>query len=75
MFQAEKNQRRAKKGRIPAYTNLRCPMVGHQASWCRMLCRPIGDNGICGRPAPHLIKSHYQEAIAAYKAKNEGKVA
>jgi hypothetical protein len=69
MYQAENNRRRPKKGRIPEYTNLRCPMVGHQASWCRMLCEPIGDKGVCGRLAPHSMKSHYQLAIATYKAK------
>ena len=67
MFRAEGNSRRKKKGRIPAYTNLRCPMVGNQASWCRMLCEPVADIGVCGRPAPHKMKGRTQLAIARYK--------
>jgi hypothetical protein len=42
-------------------------MVGHQASWCRMLCEPVEDLGVCGRPAPHKLKGRTQEAIARYK--------
>ena len=48
------------------YTTLRCPMVGHQASWCRHLCEPMDGFGLCGRPATHHMKSKWQEAIADY---------
>ena len=47
-----------------AYTVLRCPMNGHQVCWCRGLCKPIEGLGICGRPAPHRLRSRFQEAIA-----------
>jgi hypothetical protein len=43
-------------------------MVGNQASWCRMLCEPIGNLGVCGRLAPHSMKDRTQQAIAAYLA-------
>ena len=54
------------------YTTIRCPMVGHQASWCRHLCVPMEGRGVCGRPATHYMKSKWQQAIADYKARCEG---
>lgn len=57
------------RGKLRPYTALRCPMVGHQASWCRGLCTPIGSHGLCGREAPHLMKDRTQKAIAAYTAR------
>lgn len=54
------------RGKLRPYTVLRCPMVGHQAGWCRGLCEPIGPFGLCGREAPHLMKDRTQRAIAAY---------
>ncbi|MBN1652549.1 MAG: hypothetical protein JXA30_02115 [Deltaproteobacteria bacterium] len=53
-----------KKRALKKYTVLRCPMVGHQASWCRHLCRPSQGKGVCGRPATHHMKDKYQLAIA-----------
>jgi len=52
---------------VRAYTTLSCPFNGHQVSWCRGLCEPIGDHGHCGRLAPHLMVGRTQQAIADYK--------
>jgi hypothetical protein len=59
--------RRANKRLIRKYTVLRCPMVGHQASWCRQLCKPTQGKGVCGRTATHYMKDKFQVAIARYK--------
>ncbi len=53
--------------KLPAFTALRCPMVGHLPSWCRYLCEPIDGKGICGRLAPHTMLDRTQRAILAYK--------
>jgi hypothetical protein len=52
--------------KLPEFRTLRCPMVGHQASWCRFLCKPIQGRGLCGRRAPHGLKSRWREAIRRY---------
>jgi hypothetical protein len=44
-------------------------MVGHQACWCRGLCKPIGSRGLCGRLAPHALQGRTQQAIAEYQAR------
>jgi hypothetical protein len=49
-------------------STIRCPVNGMQVGWCRMICKPIGELGLCGRPAPHLQKSRIQEALARYAA-------
>ena len=54
---------------VPPYRTLPCPMVGHQASWCRGLCRPVQGHGVCGRPAPHAMIGRTQVAIARYQAR------
>ena len=64
----EERRRRKRRGRIPSHTTIRCPMNGFQVSWCRMLCEPIGELGLCGRPAPHRLKGRTQLAIAGYNA-------
>jgi hypothetical protein len=46
-------------------------MVGHQASWCRGLCRPLDGHGICGRLAPHAMLDRTQRAILRYKLAQE----
>lgn len=61
--------RRRKGRRLRPYTTLRCVVGGHQVTWCRGLCRPIDDRGLCGRPAPHRLKGRTQLAIASYKAR------
>ena len=60
---------RNKKKKLPEHRVLRCPMVGHQATWCRFLCEPVGDRGLCGRRAPHKLKGRTQEAIRQYQAR------
>lgn len=52
------------KRAVRKYTVIRCPMVGHQASWCRQLCKPTQGKGVCGRPATHYMKDKFQIAIA-----------
>lgn len=56
-----------KSRKVPPFRTLRCPMVGHQATWCRLLCTPIDGRGLCGRPAPHHLRGRTQEAIRRYK--------
>ena len=58
--------------KLPAFRTLPCPMVGHQASWCRMLCNPIDGHGLCGRLAPHGLIGKTQRAIKDYRERNAG---
>ena len=62
-----KKERRTGKSRLRAHGALRCPFNGHQVSWCRQLCEPIGDYGFCGRLATHGMKGRTQIAIASYR--------
>ena len=55
----------------PKHTVIRCPLNGLQVSWCRGLCLPTKGIGTCGRPAPHVMKSRHQRAIAAYEARQK----
>ncbi len=52
--------------RLRQYTVLLCPLNGHQVGPCRALCEPVGENGVCGRPAPHLMVGRTQAAIASH---------
>lgn len=59
--------RKARPRVLPrAQSVLRCPVNGHQISWCRGLCTPIAGIGLCGRPAPHLLVGKTQAAILAF---------
>jgi len=60
-----KSERRRNRPLRP-YTIIECPMNGFQVSWCMGLCEPVKGNGLCGRPAPHLLVGRTQAAIAAY---------
>ena len=60
---------RLSRNRLRQSTVLRCPFNGHQVSWCRHLCEPVGGVGACGRPATHGMKGKTQIAIARYKAR------
>jgi len=64
-------RKKSSKRAIREYTVLRCPMVGHQASWCRQLCTPTDGKGLCGRPATHHMKDKYQIAIARYRKNHQ----
>ena len=61
-----KSQRR--RTRLRQFTTRSCPFNGHQVSACLRLCQPIGDNGVCGRIAPHAMIGRTQAAIARYEA-------
>lgn len=50
------------------FTTLGCPMIHNKASWCRGLCQPYQGRGVCGRLAPHAMRSQIQRAIARHKA-------
>lgn len=56
-----------KTKRLPMFTVVRCKMNGHQVGWCHKLCSPVDGLGMCGRQAPHAVKSEAQIAIANYK--------
>jgi len=58
-----------KRSRLRAYTVLRCPLNGHQVSFCRGLCAPVDGRGICGRAAAHSMMGRHQAAIAMYEAR------
>jgi len=60
------NREKTKRKPLPPYTVLRCPANGHQVTWCRGFCQPIDGTGLCGRAAPHGLRSHFQDAIARY---------
>jgi hypothetical protein len=60
-----------RKKKLPERTVIRCPSNGLQVSWCRGLCLPTKGIGTCGRPAPHVMRSRYQRAIAAYEARQK----
>ncbi len=64
---------RKPKRRVPEYCTLGCVAYerGHQITWCRLICTPIGNMGACGRLAPHSMIGRTQAAIAAYKAAKE----
>jgi len=51
------------------YTTLGCPMIHGKATWCRGLCEPIKGRGVCGRLAPHAMKTRIQLAISRYNAR------
>jgi len=58
------------KRRIRSSTVVRCPLAGHQVGWCRRLCDPIENRGLCGRVAPHALQGRTQLAIAAQQARD-----
>lgn len=53
--------------RLKPFTVLRCPMNGHQVSWCRGLCQPVNGIGACGRLAAHAMLDRTQRAILRFK--------
>ena len=63
-----------RKGPPPEFRVLRCPEVGHQASWCHMLCEPVDGKGTCGRAAPHIMTDRTQRAIKKYIKRTRGEV-
>ena len=63
--------KRKKNRRVRAYITRRCPVAGHQVTWCRGLCRPIDGQGLCGRPAPHALTGRTQQAIARYNERKQ----
>jgi hypothetical protein len=64
-----------RKKRLRTYNTIRCPLAGHQVGWCRGLCTPIDDVGLCGRIAPHSLQGRTQRAIAAQQADEAAKAA
>lgn len=67
-----RNERRRTSIKERPFSTLSCPLNGHQVSWCRQLCVPIAEHGVCGRLAPHAMKGRTQLAIAAYNARSRG---
>jgi hypothetical protein len=62
--------KRKRRG-LRAYTVVRCPMAGHQVGWCRGLCEPVDDRGLCGRVAGHSLQGRTQRAIAIQRARRQ----
>jgi hypothetical protein len=67
-----RNERRRTSIKERPFSTLSCPLNGHQVSWCRQLCVPIAEHGVCGRLAPHAMKGRTQLAITAYNARSSG---
>jgi len=55
-----------KKRKLPEYRFLTCPMNGHQVCFCRGLCEPVDNRGLCGRYVPEGLVGRTQAAIAKY---------
>ena len=54
--------------RFRPYSVPRCPLNGHQVSFCRGLCTSSAlGRGLCGRLAPHGLIGRTQAAIAAHE--------
>jgi len=66
--------KRKRRG-LRLYTVVRCPMSGHQVGWCRGLCEPVENRGLCGRVAPHSFQGRTQQAIAAQQARRKASAA
>jgi hypothetical protein len=63
-----RHQRPPASIRIRSQSVLRCPMNGHQVSFCRGLCTPSSCGvGLCGRLAPHALVGRTQVAVAEYE--------
>ena len=49
-------------------TYLGCPMTKNRSPWCFRMCKPNAQGlGLCGRIAPHGLKSRIQMGIENYK--------
>ena len=67
-----KHDRKRTSIRERPFSTLTCPFNGHQVSWCRQLCEPVDEHGLCGRLAPHAMVGRTQLAIAGYNARTKG---
>lgn len=57
-----------KKKIIPSYTYLGCPLTHNFSPKCFRMCAPDGEGrGVCGRIAPHSMRSRFQQAIDNYR--------
>ena len=55
---------------LRAYTYLGCPLTKNRSPWCFRMCELNADGtGLCGRVAPHGLKSHIQQGIEDFKRK------
>lgn len=53
---------------LKKYTYLGCPMTKNRSPWCFRMCKPNADGtGLCGRVAPHGLKSRIQQGIEDFK--------
>jgi len=53
---------------LKKYTYLGCPLTKNRSPWCFRMCKPNADGtGLCGRVAPHGLKSRVQQGIEDYK--------
>ncbi len=63
------------KKSIRPFTVRRCRAGGrHQVTWCFGFCKPVKGKGLCGREAPHGLKSEHQVAMAEYARRNQAKI-
>jgi hypothetical protein len=66
-----KHNRKRTSIRERPFSTLSCPLNGHQVSFCRQLCEPVDEHGLCGRLAPHAMVGRTQLAIATYNARTK----
>lgn len=61
-----------KKRPLPDYTTRGCPLTKNNSKWCFRLCEfDENERGICGRIAPHSVKSAVQVAIMEHNKKKQ----
>ena len=60
-----------RKGPLPEYRYLGCPLTNNHTAWCYRLCTPVNGMGRCGRPAPHCFVGKTRLAIAAQRLSEE----
>ena len=54
------------------FTYLGCKMTNNRSGWCFRMCAPDAEgNGMCGRLAPHSMKSKIQLGIERHNKEKE----
>jgi len=65
LLSARKGRKRANiRKNLKEYTYLGCPLTKNRTPWCFRMCKLNADGtGLCGRVAPHGLKSRIQKGI------------
>ena len=66
-IQKLKRRLRTREG-LREYSYLGCALTRNRSAWCFRICTPDeGGKGVCGRLAPHSLRSRIQQGITDYK--------